>query len=152
MKYLLSLDISKWDPQTIPSTKMKVDIMMKQLPDPVRFVINHISSWSKDHVDKPIFIEIPVFKVPESTPASGAVNEPPQTIEPAVARPESEHVVSPNPNPGSERTSGKGKEVERAPPQQDSPPTMFHFWAFGRVSAVSANGGFGISAKFRQDF
>ncbi|CAB4418754.1 unnamed protein product [Rhizophagus irregularis] len=243
MKYLLSLDISKWDPQTIPSTKMKVDIMMKQLPDPVRFVINHISSWSKDHVDKPIcanlyreylswcgengevgksnnkfggyllpigiekkqaridgkreslyildrnkivaklresvgeieefsdapqpdlpdneVIEIPVFKVPESTPASGAgevkntcqssntsgsvtdsmsqaqaeipiastsgtsaANEPPQTIEPAVVRPESEHVV--NPNPGSERTSGKGKEVERAPPQQDSPPMTFH--------------------------
>ncbi|EXX66234.1 hypothetical protein RirG_125790 [Rhizophagus irregularis DAOM 197198w] len=35
MKYLLSLDISDFDPQEIPATKMKVDIMRDQLPNPI---------------------------------------------------------------------------------------------------------------------
>ena len=35
MKYLLSLDISDFDPQEIPATKMKSDIMRDQLPTPI---------------------------------------------------------------------------------------------------------------------
>src|ERR1043165_5946287 len=53
MKYLLSLDISDFDPQEIPATKMKSDIMCDQLPNPIRFLINHITSWVEDKVASP---------------------------------------------------------------------------------------------------
>ncbi|PKY33489.1 hypothetical protein RhiirB3_394844 [Rhizophagus irregularis] len=53
MKYLLSLDISDFDPQEIPATKMKVDIMRDQLPNPIRFLIDHITSWVEDKVANP---------------------------------------------------------------------------------------------------
>ncbi|CAB4374038.1 unnamed protein product [Rhizophagus irregularis] len=55
-----------------------------------------------------------------STSGISAVNEPPQTDELTVAK--SELVVNLNPEPS--RISGKGKEVERAPPRQDSQPTI----------------------------
>lgn len=42
MAYLLSLDLSDWSPQEIPFTKMKVEMMRDQLPNPVRFIINFI--------------------------------------------------------------------------------------------------------------
>ncbi|CAJ0642951.1 924_t:CDS:1 [Entrophospora sp. SA101] len=54
MRYLLNRDLSNWDPQDIPSTKMKTDTMMKQLSNPIRFVIQHISSWSENQIEKPI--------------------------------------------------------------------------------------------------
>ena len=44
MKYLLSLDISDFDPQEIPATKMKSDIMQDQLFNPIRFIIDYIRS------------------------------------------------------------------------------------------------------------
>ena len=53
MKYLLSLDISDFDPQEIPATKMKSDIMRDQLPTPIRFIINYISPWCEGKVAKP---------------------------------------------------------------------------------------------------
>src|ERR1044072_1011710 len=53
MKYLLSLDISDFEPQEIPATKMKSDIMRDQLPTPIRFIINYISSWCEDKLAKP---------------------------------------------------------------------------------------------------
>src|SRR5438046_1172803 len=45
MKYLLSRDLSDFEPQEIPATKMKSDIMRDQLPTPIQFIINYISSW-----------------------------------------------------------------------------------------------------------
>ena len=53
MKYLLSRDLSDFEPQEIPATKMKSDIMRDQLPTPIRFIINHISPWCEDKVSKP---------------------------------------------------------------------------------------------------
>ena len=53
IKYLLSLDISDFDPQEIPATKMKSDIMRDQLPNPIRFLIDHITSWVEDKVVSP---------------------------------------------------------------------------------------------------
>ncbi|PKY59747.1 hypothetical protein RhiirA4_482753 [Rhizophagus irregularis] len=50
MKYLLSLDISDFDPQEIPTTKMKSDIMRDQLPNPIRFIIDYIGSWAEDSI------------------------------------------------------------------------------------------------------
>ena len=35
MKYLLNCDISDFEPQEIPTTKMKSDIMRDQLPTPI---------------------------------------------------------------------------------------------------------------------
>ena len=35
MKYLLSRDLSDFEPQEIPATKMKSDIMCDQLPTPI---------------------------------------------------------------------------------------------------------------------
>src|ERR1044072_4486906 len=32
---------------------MKLDIMRNQLPNPIRFIINHISSWCESKVSKP---------------------------------------------------------------------------------------------------
>src|SRR5207244_1689216 len=53
MKYLLSRDLSDFEPQKIPATKMKSDIMRDQLPTPIWFIINYISSWCEDKVAKP---------------------------------------------------------------------------------------------------
>ncbi|CAI2194575.1 2126_t:CDS:1, partial [Funneliformis geosporum] len=53
MRYLLSHDLSDFEPQEIPATKMKEEIMRNQLPNPIRFIIDYISSWYKDKVAKP---------------------------------------------------------------------------------------------------
>ena len=50
MKYLLSLDISDFDPQEIPATKMKSDIMRDQLSNSIRFIIDYIRSWAEDSI------------------------------------------------------------------------------------------------------
>ncbi|PKK57925.1 hypothetical protein RhiirC2_720896 [Rhizophagus irregularis] len=52
MRYLLSLDLSNFEPQEIPATKMKSDIMRDQLPNPVRFIIDLNTTWTEDSVDK----------------------------------------------------------------------------------------------------
>ncbi|RIB19367.1 hypothetical protein C2G38_2182034 [Gigaspora rosea] len=52
MAYLLSLDLSNWSPQEIPSTKIKVDIIHKQLPNPVRLIIDLIATWAEDSLVK----------------------------------------------------------------------------------------------------
>ncbi|RHZ84965.1 hypothetical protein Glove_74g167 [Diversispora epigaea] len=52
MSYLLNRDLSNWNPQEIPSTKMKTDTIMKQLPNPIRFIIQHINSWSENQVEE----------------------------------------------------------------------------------------------------
>ncbi|RHZ81639.1 hypothetical protein Glove_117g270 [Diversispora epigaea] len=44
MSYLLSRDLSNWDPEDISSTKMKTETICDQLPNPMRFIIQHISS------------------------------------------------------------------------------------------------------------
>ncbi|CAG8674441.1 121_t:CDS:2, partial [Paraglomus brasilianum] len=54
MAYLLSLDISDWNPQDIPATKMKTDTMMEHLANPIRFIIDHILSWPENRTEKPI--------------------------------------------------------------------------------------------------
>src|SRR5260364_382663 len=48
MTYLLNRDLSNWDPQDIPSTKMKMNTILKHLSNPIRFIIDHISPWSED--------------------------------------------------------------------------------------------------------
>src|SRR5207245_2909199 len=53
MAYLLSRDLSNWSPGKIPATKMKIETMREQLPNPIRFIIDYISSWSEDQVGKP---------------------------------------------------------------------------------------------------
>src|SRR3954464_4109234 len=50
MSYLLSRDLSKFKPGKIPSTKIKVDTMRDQLPNPIRFIIDYIVSWIEDGV------------------------------------------------------------------------------------------------------
>ena len=52
MRYLLSLDLSDFEPQEIPATKMKVKTMRNHLPNPIRFIINYISLWDVDKVAK----------------------------------------------------------------------------------------------------
>ncbi|PKY30168.1 hypothetical protein RhiirB3_447115 [Rhizophagus irregularis] len=213
MAYLLSRDLSKWSPAKIPTTKMKKDIIMGQLPNPIRFIIDYIAPWAEskitnpkcnelyheytewcgDNSEKPFTsnilgkkfsqigvehkqlrngrkrewcyvldrskivaklresvgdieefsdipqpdlenetAEIPVFNIPEkrddssqaknpmaSKSDTSAVNEPPQIIKSAVARPKSEHVVSPNPNPAraqrEERLRKKAIELGENP-------------------------------------
>lgn len=44
MSYLLNLDLSDWNPQDISITKMKTEILRDQLPNSIRFIIDHISS------------------------------------------------------------------------------------------------------------
>ena len=43
MSYLLNRDLSNWDPQVIPNTKMKTDTILEHLSNPTRFIIDHIS-------------------------------------------------------------------------------------------------------------
>ena len=58
MSYLLSRDLSNWNPGKIPVTKMKVKTMQEQLLNPIRFIIDYISSWSEDQVAKPSCISL----------------------------------------------------------------------------------------------
>ncbi|GBB88943.1 hypothetical protein RclHR1_15570003 [Rhizophagus clarus] len=53
MRYLLSHDLSDFKPEEISATKMKSDIMREQLPNPIQFIIDHISLWSEDQIAKP---------------------------------------------------------------------------------------------------
>ena len=53
MKYLLSRDISDFEPQEIPATKMKEEIMWDQFPNPVWFLINYIASLGRGEIVKP---------------------------------------------------------------------------------------------------
>ena len=53
MKYFLSCDLSEFEPQEIPATKMKSDIMRDQFPTPIQFIINYIFPWYKNKVAKP---------------------------------------------------------------------------------------------------
>ena len=53
MKYFLNRDLSDFEPQEIPNTKMKVKMMWEQLPNPIRFIIDYIAFWSEDEVGKP---------------------------------------------------------------------------------------------------
>ena len=48
MRYLLSHDLLDFEPQEIPATKIKVDIMHDQLSSPIRFIINYITSRVED--------------------------------------------------------------------------------------------------------
>src|SRR3954447_11411045 len=52
MSYLLSRDLLKFKPGKIPSTKMKVDTMREQLSNPIRFIIDYISSWPENHISR----------------------------------------------------------------------------------------------------
>ncbi|PKY42493.1 hypothetical protein RhiirA4_456316 [Rhizophagus irregularis] len=52
MRYLLSLDLSDFEPQEIPATKMKSNTMRNHLPNPIWFIINYISLWDVDKVAK----------------------------------------------------------------------------------------------------
>ena len=45
MRYLLSRDLSDFEPQEIPVTKMKIKTMRDQLPNPIQFIIDYISLW-----------------------------------------------------------------------------------------------------------
>ncbi|RIB08433.1 hypothetical protein C2G38_2211653 [Gigaspora rosea] len=52
MSYLLNRDLSNWSPGKIPVTKMKIDTILTQLPTPIRFIIDHISLWPKERIEK----------------------------------------------------------------------------------------------------
>ncbi|RHZ88240.1 hypothetical protein Glove_25g32 [Diversispora epigaea] len=54
MAYLLNRDFSNWDSQDIPTIKMKPDTILKQLPNPILFIIQHIKLWPENRIDKPI--------------------------------------------------------------------------------------------------
>ncbi|PKY59484.1 hypothetical protein RhiirA4_482268 [Rhizophagus irregularis] len=43
MSYLLSLNLSEWKPCKISLTKMKIETMRDQLPNPIRFIIDFIA-------------------------------------------------------------------------------------------------------------
>src|SRR3954471_23604618 len=38
MSYLLSRNLTNWSPGKIPATKMKIETMQEQLPNPIRFI------------------------------------------------------------------------------------------------------------------
>ena len=48
MSYLLSCDLSNWSPGKILATKMKIEIMRKQLLNPIRFIIDYITTWPEN--------------------------------------------------------------------------------------------------------
>ncbi|RHZ47867.1 hypothetical protein Glove_566g29 [Diversispora epigaea] len=52
MSYLLSRDLTKWKLGKLPNTKMKTNTMLKQLPNPTRFIIQHIKSWPENQINK----------------------------------------------------------------------------------------------------
>ncbi|RHZ76065.1 hypothetical protein Glove_207g24 [Diversispora epigaea] len=54
MSYLLDRDLLDWNPEkNIPTTKMKTETMQEHLPNPIRFIIDHISLWSENQVENP---------------------------------------------------------------------------------------------------
>ncbi|CAJ0827489.1 4700_t:CDS:2 [Entrophospora sp. SA101] len=54
MRYLLNRNLSNWDPEDIPVTKMKTETIRDQLPNSIRFVIELISSWVENQTEKTI--------------------------------------------------------------------------------------------------
>ena len=52
MNYLLKWDLSDWIPQNIPNTKMRVETMRDQLPNPIQFIINYVFSRTEGMINK----------------------------------------------------------------------------------------------------
>ena len=52
MSYLLSRDLSNWSPGKIPATKMKIETMREQLPNPIRFIIDYILPWPENYINR----------------------------------------------------------------------------------------------------
>ena len=52
MSYLLSRDLSNWSPGKIPATKMKIETMREQLPNPIRFIIDYITTWPENQISR----------------------------------------------------------------------------------------------------
>ena len=54
MSYLLTQDLTGWIPEkNIPTTKMKTEMMRDQLPNPIRFIIDYITPWTENRIEKP---------------------------------------------------------------------------------------------------
>ncbi|CAG8499993.1 17905_t:CDS:2 [Cetraspora pellucida] len=54
MSYLFSHNLLKWSLQNFPITKIKTDKIIKQLSNPICFIIQYIKLWSKNQIKKPI--------------------------------------------------------------------------------------------------
>ncbi|EXX62999.1 uncharacterized protein OCT59_029968 [Rhizophagus irregularis] len=52
MSYLLSRDLSNWSSEKIPATKVKIKIMREQLSNPIRFIINYITTWPENQISR----------------------------------------------------------------------------------------------------
>ncbi|GES87674.1 hypothetical protein GLOIN_2v1877063 [Rhizophagus clarus] len=52
MSYLLSRDLSNWSPGKIPATKMKIETMREQLPNPIRFIIDYITTLPENQISR----------------------------------------------------------------------------------------------------
>src|SRR6266496_1906195 len=52
ISYLLSRDLSNWSPGKIPATKMKIETMREQLPNPIRFIIDYITTWPENQISR----------------------------------------------------------------------------------------------------
>ncbi|PKK57454.1 hypothetical protein RhiirC2_721219 [Rhizophagus irregularis] len=52
MSYLLSCDLSNWSPGKIPATKMKIETMREQLPNPIRFIIDYITTLPENQISR----------------------------------------------------------------------------------------------------
>ena len=52
MSYLLSCNLTNWSPEKIPATKMKIETMREQLPNPIRFIIDYITTWPENQISR----------------------------------------------------------------------------------------------------
>ena len=52
MSYLLSRNLTNWSPGKIPTTKMKIETMRRQLPNPIRFIIDYILPWPENCINR----------------------------------------------------------------------------------------------------
>ncbi|EXX53048.1 hypothetical protein RirG_247620 [Rhizophagus irregularis DAOM 197198w] len=52
MSYLLSRNLTNWSPGKIPITKMKIETMRRQLPNPIRFIIDYILPWPENCINR----------------------------------------------------------------------------------------------------
>jgi hypothetical protein len=52
LSYLLNRNLTNWSPGKIPATKMKIETMRRQLPNPIRFIIDYIVSWPENCINR----------------------------------------------------------------------------------------------------
>ncbi|GES83164.1 hypothetical protein GLOIN_2v1877063 [Rhizophagus clarus] len=148
MKYLLSRDFSDFELQEIPATKMKEEIMRDQLPNPIRFLIYYLVSWSEAKLcesglgDIKEFSDIPQPDLPENKTTDIPIFNVPEIIPPKI--------ILTLPERQADRKNAPPSKDKKADKQDDSTQALFNYVAEDIHALVTSTSGIFETSKIAE--